>query len=125
MRRNTMDRSWMPKVAGILAIVAGSLSIVVLISAAIGAVVFVSMRGADIPMRMPLFPAIVVGLGIPLLVLDILAIIGGVFALKKKSWGLSLAGSIAAVFGSWLLGIAAIVFIALSRNEFKSKSGKA
>jgi uncharacterized membrane protein len=118
-----MDRSWMPKVAGILSIIAGSLSVIVIISAVIGAVVFMAFREPDIPVRMPIWPAIAVGLGIPLLILDILAIVGGVFALKKKNWGLSLAGSIAAVFGSWLLGIAAIVFIALSRSEFKSKPG--
>ena len=50
----------------------------------------------------------------------ILAIVGGIYALQRKIWGLALAGSIAAFFTpSWVLGVAAIVFTALSKNEFE------
>jgi hypothetical protein len=49
----------------------------------------------------------------------ILAIVGGIYALQRKIWGLALAGSIAAFFPSWILGIAAIVLTALSKNEFE------
>ncbi len=57
--------------------------------------------------------AIILGL------LGILAIVGGVYALKRKIWGLALAGSIAAIFGSFPLGIAGLVLTVLSRNEFE------
>jgi len=46
--------------------------------------------------------------------------VGGIYALQRKIWGLALAGSIAAFFSpSWVLGVAAIVFTALSKNEFE------
>lgn len=57
--------------------------------------------------------AIILGL------LGILAIVAGVYALKRKIWGLALAGSIAAIFGSFPLGIAGLVLTVLSRNEFE------
>ncbi len=50
-----------------------------------------------------------------------LALIGGIFALKKKLWGLALAGSIAALFIFFPCGIPAIIFVAMGNSEFKQK----
>ena len=50
-------------------------------------------------------------------VLAIVAIVGGISAIRRKRFGLSLAGAICAVpFGSW--GILAIVFVVLGKREF-------
>ena len=50
-------------------------------------------------------------------ILGILSIIGGVFNLKRKRWGLALAGSIAvAVLTLW--GVVSVIFTALSKDEF-------
>jgi len=54
-----------------------------------------------------------------MLAASILAIVGGIRALRKKTWGLALAGSIGALFGSSPLGVAAIIFTALSKSEFE------
>jgi hypothetical protein len=48
----------------------------------------------------------------------VLAIVGGVFALKKKYWGWSLAGAIAGTMTFWLCGIPALVFICLGKSEY-------
>jgi len=59
-------------------------------------------------------------LGVPLLVLGIIAIVGGISALRRKSFGLSLAGAICAL-PSYILGILAIlavIFVALGKREF-------
>jgi hypothetical protein len=59
-------------------------------------------------------------LGVPLLVLGIIAIAGGVSALRRKSFGLSLAGAICAL-PSHILGILAIlavIFVSLGKREF-------
>jgi len=50
-------------------------------------------------------------------VLGILAIVGGILAVRKKSVGMSLAGAISALL-SGLLGILAIIFIALGKRAF-------
>ena len=54
-------------------------------------------------------------------VISALAIAGGIFALIRRRWGLVLAGSIGASIASiiWPLGIAAIVFTVMSKNEFE------
>ena len=59
-------------------------------------------------------------LGVPLLVLGIIAIVGGISALRRKCFGLSLAGAICAL-PSYILGILAIlavIFVALGKREF-------
>ncbi len=58
-------------------------------------------------------------LGIPLIVLGALAMVGGIYALQRKMWGLVLAGSISATLFSPIMGIAAITFTALSRRQFQ------
>jgi hypothetical protein len=62
-------------------------------------------------------------LGVPLLVLGIIAIVGGVSALKRKSFGLSLAGAICALcaFPSHILGLLAVIFVALRKREFRAE----
>jgi hypothetical protein len=105
--------TWMPTTAGILDIIAGSCGL-------IASLVFVSLGGImrfvpNVPTYLwPIFTA----LSVPIATIGILAIIGGVYALRRKVWGLALAGSIAAFFPSWILGLTAIVLTALSKNEF-------
>jgi len=62
----------------------------------------------------PIWPMIMGGI---LLVLGIIAIAGGVSAIRRKSFGLSLAGAICAL-PSVILGILAVIFVSLARREF-------
>jgi hypothetical protein len=59
--------------------------------------------------------------GIVSLLISVLAIVGGAYSLKKKYWGLALAGAIGATLAFWPLGIAAIVFTALGKEESAAK----
>jgi hypothetical protein len=107
-------KTWMPTTVGILDIVSGGFGLIC-------ALMFISVGSVmrfvpDIPTYLfPIFTA----LAVPFAIVGILAIVGGIYALQRKIWGLALAGSIAAFFPSWILGIAAIVFTALSKNEFE------
>ena len=116
-----MEKTWMPTIAGILDIVAGALSFVGLTFAFVGAMMVITAGGTDLPMGIAanLILALVVIFAIFAIIADILAIIGGIYALQKKNWGLALAGSIAAFFASILLGTAAIVFTVLAKKEFE------
>ena len=49
-----------------------------------------------------------------------IAIIGGIAALNRRRWGLSVAGAIAAIFGFFPLGIAAVVMTILAEPEFRA-----
>jgi hypothetical protein len=104
-----MERTWKPTTAGILDIVAGVLQLII----GIGVAVLGGVGGAFIGM------AWLSALGAPLIVFGIVAIVGGIFALRRKIWGLALAGSICALIGPWILGIPAIIFVILGKGEFE------
>jgi hypothetical protein len=62
--------------------------------------------------------------GIIALLMGIMSIIGGVFALMRKAWGAALAGAITALYPYGIFGILAIIFIALSKGEFSKPAVK-
>jgi len=57
-------------------------------------------------------------IGLILALIGVLAIVGGVFALKKKHWALALAGAIAGTVTFFPCGIPAIIFVSLGKEEF-------
>jgi hypothetical protein len=56
--------------------------------------------------------------GVLMLVAAVLSLVGGLQALKRRSWAWALAGSIGAVVGFFPVGIAAIILVAQSKDEF-------
>jgi hypothetical protein len=109
---------------GMLSITAGMFDLFV----ATGLVIDVLVTGtaniftaAEIsPLTMQTFTALIKVLAVYLAVVGMLAVVGGMFAVQRKNWGLAMAGSIAALvsFGGAVLGIPAVVFTAISRREF-------
>jgi hypothetical protein len=118
-----MEKTWMPKVAGILDIVAGAFGLFIILIWALWFAAFSFFMRSDTAefhhFPMSLMAIIFIPMAIFMLAAGILAIVGGVYALRRKKWGLALAGSIGALFGSSPLGVAAIIFTALSKNEFE------
>jgi len=104
-----MQETWKPTVGGILAIIGGTIEIIFgIVIAAVGSIGWF--------FGMPWFSAI----GAPLIILGIIAIVGGSCALRRRVWGLALAGSICALVGPWgLLGILSIIFVSLGKGEFE------
>ena len=109
-----VKKTWLPTVAGILDIVAGGLSLSVLLLFVIGPMIFMPLKAGVFPFNLCLLLMVIPGIAI-----EALAIVGGVFAIQRRKWGWALAGSIAAAIIPAPLGITAIVFIVLSKNEFK------
>ena len=103
-----------PIVAGVFNIFIGSCCILGVLGLVIAAAV-VGPVTTDVPFSLA---AILMIIALPLAVLGILATVGGVFELQRKMWGWALAGSIAAACASTVLGMAAVVLTAVSRNEF-------
>jgi hypothetical protein len=110
-KAEVVGRRWMPTAAGILSIIAGAIGLLVgVVVAAVGEIV----GEAEGIVWFGAISAPFIGLGI-------VAIIGGVFALRRRIWGLALAGAICSLCFppySWFLAIPAIVFVALSKREF-------
>jgi hypothetical protein len=53
------------------------------------------------------------------MIIDAVAITGGIFAVQRKQWGWALRSGICAAVASRILGVIALIFIALSRKEFE------
>jgi len=110
-------KTWKPTAAGILTIIAGSLGLLIAIGLAVG----LGIAGMMIGM-IPGFPSggLLVLIAIPGIILSIVALVGGIYALRRRLWGLALAGSICALLGPWvILGILAIIFVSLGKDEFE------
>ena len=126
----TVQKTWKPTTAGILNIIAGVLSLLGAIGVIIGIIFFVSvgtqpfltdMWGdlGDLGIGLNFLIILLVIGAIFSAILGILPLLGGIYALQRKKWGLALAGSIVAILGSTPLGIAATIFTALSKDEFE------
>ena len=119
---------WKSTVAGVLTVVIGGIDVL----AFLGSIVVVTLFGASsrftdyvndqiYPMTSAFFLGWMIAAAVFFAVVAVLAILGGISALERKRWGLALAGSIVAIFGPWWpIGITAVVFTALGRDEFKS-----
>jgi hypothetical protein len=129
MASNGSNRSGLLTAGGVLSIIAGALEVigaVIIALLTIGTRLLVKL--APIPFHpgdwwghvIPSIPFWFIIVGVPLLALGIVAIVGGVSALRRRSFGLSLAGAICAL-PSHILGILAIIFISLSKKEFEAK----
>lgn len=110
-------------VAGILDITAGIFGFVgavPLLVLAFGGAAVLGMVPEPEANRLAILPLV---LFLPLALVGFLAglvaIIGGMAALNRRRWGLSVAGAIAAVFGFFPVGIAAVVFTILAEPEFR------
>jgi hypothetical protein len=115
------NNSWMPNTAGILNIIAGAFSLIALLFLGIGIMYFSFAEISNTSMHIGASELMIIFwvIAIPKILISILAIVGGVYALKKKLWGLALAGSIAAVLSSFALGVASIIFTIMGKNQFE------
>jgi hypothetical protein len=140
-------KTWKARAAGIVAIAAGwgtrlakaikskarkttAAGILAIVAGAAGLAQWVAVAAIEIPFwgPVPMGGGLIGILGTALVTVEIavgiVAVIGGVYALKRKRWGLALAGSICAFFSFFLffwnvpLAIAAIVLVVLRRGEF-------
>jgi hypothetical protein len=122
-----VKKTWKSTVAGVLTIVGGVLSLICFLGMIVAAVLVGSsetvldyFRDAGVSGDISLVQTILIIIAIFFAITAALALIGGIFAVQRKRWGWALAGSIAAILGSWWpLGIAATVFTAMAKDEFK------
>ena len=107
-------------VAGILDITAGIFGFVggiPLLVLALGGAAVLGMVPEPEANRLAILPLPLALVGF---VAGLVAIFGGMAALNKRRWGLSVAASIAAVFSFFPVGIAAVVFTILAEPEFRA-----
>ena len=111
-------------VAGVLDIIAGISGLVggipLLVIAIVGSGVLGTLPDPEIRPLAILPLAIFLPLALLCFFSGVIAIVGGIAAFNRRRWGLAVAGSIAAVFGFFPVGIAAVIFTILAEPEFRS-----
>ena len=123
------------KIAGILSIISGAFGVLSGIGLAFFGIFMANMTyragGSFSPYSsMPrefftIFAAIYGVIGFLSLLIGVLAIVGGVFAIKKKKWGLALAGAIAGTVTFFPCGIPAIILVSMAKPEFSAQPPQA
>jgi hypothetical protein len=114
------------KLGGILSIVAGAMGCVSALGAIIFAIFLVLVNNGQFVYDGYYSPddffnvlmVVYIICGVIGIIVSVLAIVGGIFALRKKNWGLALAGSIAGVLAFFPCGVVAVIFTAMSKPEF-------
>jgi hypothetical protein len=115
------------KVGGILSIVAGGLGCLGSAGFVLLAILFSIFATGDVYYHdyynSPDFTFNILGvvyaiIGVIGILVSVLAIVGGVYGLKKKHWGLALAGAIAGIFTFFPCGVVAVIFTAMGKPEF-------
>jgi hypothetical protein len=130
MEANGGDRGGLLTAGGILSIVGGASEVIgggIIVG--LTACTRILLRLALLPFHrgdwfehiIPVIPIWLIIVAVPLLVLGIVAIVGGVSAIRRKMFGLSLAGAICAL-PSGILGILAVIFVSLGKREFETES---
>ena len=112
-----MQKHWMSTVSGVLCLVTGTWGVM---SGVLLLAITASYPTAWIQFNP--FQALILNRLAPLgIALGAMAILGGVFALRRLRWGLALAGSICAAMipPPFFLGVLAIIFLAVSRLDFE------
>jgi hypothetical protein len=136
-----MERTWKPLTGGILSIIGGAAAIgkgvmILLVRGVLGSADWSNWLGQwgnfmgpgmigpgmmHLPGGGHLLSMLALGAGIALIIVGIIAVIGGAYAIKRRNWGLALAGSILSLAGVPPVGVFAIIFVALARKEFNHR----
>jgi hypothetical protein len=99
-------------------IAGGILGIIASVAPLIAAIVLIS-AGATPDYEGEPLDWVQIGAGIALLALALVTMVGSSYAILRRNFGLAIAGGICAVFSMGLLGVPALILIALSGKEFK------
>jgi hypothetical protein len=116
------ERTWRPTVGGLLSILAGSWNFLLGIGAVLGGTIFADL----IPTFTGTtggFDVTTTGAGGFLILIGLISIIGGSYALARRGWPMALAGSIVALVPTplilpFIMGILSLIFNVLGHKEF-------
>ncbi len=81
-----------------------------------------NLTPAELKSTADLMTGVFIFMAIVGVLLAVFIIIAGVYALKRKAWGLGLAGSIVGLFVFFPTAVPALVFMALAKPEFERQA---
>ena len=107
-------QSVMPLIGGVMIIIAG------LIEIGYGGLLAVSSSASSsIPLVGGDVSSILAVCGAILIILGLVALLGGIFALMRKHFGLAVLGGIFGLLGWFIPGLIGLILVAVSKDEFQ------
>jgi len=116
-----MEKTPKPIIAGSLSMFSGGVSLIGFIGLLIASIAL-GWTAADVTGWLPgmsIALSVLIILCVLSLFAGVLALQGGIYAVQRKKWGWALVGSICALVPTFVLGLAAIMLITLSKDEFE------
>jgi len=122
-----MSRTWKPTTAGIINIVCGVFFLIggIAVFSAWGTPTATSFAGYVMyTMGQSGTPdtsytnTVVTVMALACIIPGIISVLGGIYSIRRRLWGMALAGSISTFIYSLFFGIPAIIFTAISKKEF-------
>jgi len=114
------EKTWKPTAAGVLSIICGVGQVIGGMVFAVGSSFLARFTEMEfIGGVIERFSGSYTLIGALLIVLGVIAIVGGICALRRRIWGLALAGSICALPAGLILGILATIFVISGKREFE------
>ena len=122
--QDNIKLTWEPVTAGILDIVSGAIGMVGGFYLVILSQIFRTIReilGLDPLLIQQIEEIISQMIAVPFIVvlIGIISIIGGVYALQRRIWGLAVAGAISSCIVFPIFGLPSIIITALAKDEFR------
>lgn len=73
-----------------------------------------------IPISIPGLSAILLVCGVIWLILSLIGLMGGIFAIQRSHFGLAILGGIfSLLFGGFIFGLIGLILVAISKKEFR------
>jgi predicted nucleic acid-binding Zn ribbon protein len=101
----------MPLIGGILILIGGVIELIIGAILAVGgtALIDITFGGSGL----------LVACGIIIAIVGIVAIMGGIFAIQRRNFGLAIVGGVLALGGYFIPGLIGLILIAVSKDEFQ------
>jgi len=123
-----VSKAWKPTVAGLLNVISGiffvigGITILSLLSQPRAAVPWASYASYSMGLEgepsSSFVTIFIITLGTAALILGMVSTLGGICSIKRRLWGIALAGSISTFIYLLVFGIPAIIFTVMSKEEF-------
>lgn len=112
------EKSVMPVIGGVLILIGGVLTLlsgVALIGSAgfLDSLMLVDIEGFDA------FENLLTACGAILLIFGLIGVIGGIFGIQRKHFGLAIVGGIFSLLGWFIPALIGLILVAISRKEFE------
>ncbi len=108
VEKTRKPRTRMPTLAGIFDTITGVFALI----GGLGLLLLGGMLGPEMPMN-------TVVLAVVLIIIGIVATVGGIYALTRGRWVFAVVGAVFAAVFLFFLGIPAVIFTSLAKDEFE------